>query len=172
MNIFQHQRMCQQIGDNVKKIHAEIFKLKEMNEHAKPVDVAALEDDAERMQEQIQALEAELEDAQRQASEAKEKFQQLQVSFRAKESEAEAYAEGNDPILDKLAKIDKAIEERELERQKAEERLGKSEDRKAAMDEVLQEFKSKVCESNENAKIIAGKRALSCMFYLSFCLNC
>ena len=99
------------------------------------------------MAEEIQSIESEIKAAKSRAQDAGENLQR-------KEQEAEEF--DDDKFDDKIAEVDRKIEQRNNEGQAARNKLEKLENKKVSVDEKVTEAKQLFNERNETVKIMAG----------------
>ena len=95
----------------------------------------------------MQSMEGEIEAAKSRAQDAGKNLQR-------KEQEAEEF--DDDKFDDKIADIDRKIEQRNNEGQAARNKLEKLENKKVSVDEKVTESKQLLNERNETVKIMAG----------------
>ena len=99
------------------------------------------------MAEEIQSMESEIKAAKSRAQDAGKNLQR-------KEQEAEEF--DDDKFDDKIADIDRKIEQRNNEGQAARNKLEKLENKKVSVDEKVTESKQLLNERSETVKIMAG----------------
>ena len=110
--------------------------MKQQSNEAKPPDLTALEDDAERVQEEIQELEKEQKKLGADLADEKEKLGALKKEVQNLERQMEDCNEENE-LREKMVKCEKSLEKKEEIGRLAQQKKARSAKRQSEIDEIL-----------------------------------
>ena len=110
--------------------------MKQQCNEAKPPDLTALEDDAERVQEEIQELEKEQKKVRADLADEKEKLGALKKEVQNLERQMEDCNEEHE-LREKMAKCEKSLEKKEEIGRLAQQKKARSAKRQSEIDEIL-----------------------------------
>ena len=151
------KKICSQSSNEIKRICHEIFRIGQIQDEAKPVDISALEDDAERFQEEIDKFEAEMAGIEEEVKIGKIKVEEAQQKYRQKEEEIEERENSSDPLEEKLAKIERKIANCTQEKDKHREKLKKTQGRQEIAETEMKNFKEKLKKIVEELQVMGGE---------------
>ena len=146
MTVSEHKDgiiVCQETQQAITTLSNRLFKLKQVHANDKPPDISALEDDTERIQEDIQEIEKSETKLQVDIKEAKKQFAAIKEQQR--EFEAELVDEREEiKLRRRLDRFNNRIEENEQEARECDEKLRRENRRKVQEEENLNEANAKL----------------------------
>lgn len=138
MELQKANQTRQESSRKVTLLCKEIFKLNQQTNDEKPPDLTALEDDAERVQEEIQEIEQEQRKMQSELAEEKEKLTALRNEAKNLEREVEDSNVENE-LREKLANCDQCMEKKDEAGRSIQQKVQKKKAKKNAIEERLKE---------------------------------
>ena len=155
MELQQANKTRQESSKQVTLLSKEIFKLNQQTNEEKPPDLTALEDDAERVQEEMAEIEQEQRKLQNELTEEKEKLSAIRNEAKNLERKVEDSNEENE-MREKLADYDRRMEKKNEAGRSIQQKVQQKKARKEKCEEKLKEIEARKEKYQQNIIEIFG----------------
>ena len=160
MTVSEHKDgtvVCQETQQAITALTSRLFKLKQVHANDKPPDISALEDDTERIQEDIQEIEKSENKLQVDIKEAKKQFAAFKEQQREFENELVEEQVDEPALRQRLEKFKKKIETNAEDARELEEKLRRYNRVKVQEEENLKEAQAKLDQKKVDLEAKYGK---------------